>query len=239
MISKPHLIAVLIVGITITATFAYSKLNVPDWIPPGPSITPTPTPVLPTPVYSVPPTSFTPMSTPYQGFTDTRSWPERLKDPRLPEILDINWQTYINSEYNFSLRYPKEWAIKEEFWESTDPTSPKITGKVFTFYLKGKPYKSFDDALFMMTIYKGYLLDELKRSSYWVNRINNSGLSPDVTSNYIPMYLLDDYKGSTSQETILGIMFSQGDYVYSMGESFSTGVRDKAIIEYIVKTFHF
>ena len=47
-----------------------------------------------------------------QASVDTRSWGERFRDPTIPQVTGVAWQTYTNKEYGFQLQYPKGWDVE-------------------------------------------------------------------------------------------------------------------------------
>jgi len=168
---------------------------------------------------------------------DTRSWGERFRDPAIPDVPGITWQTYTNKEYGFEMEYPK--GTRVEIMKDFKNTG--VVWLYFNFYNDMSGMRAPITFGGIMSIRRGTLdtlRNELMRSAYWVNRINTRGFIPDATRNGIDMFI--ETADEPSGHNVPSVNIVGGGYVYQLSESYeSQSEETDKITEHIIKTFRF
>lgn len=172
----------------------------------------------------------------YETPADKRSWGERLRDPALPDIPGVVWQTYTNKKYGFKIKYPKDFWIESKKDSANDkrskiyihppyPPNPDVYGEE-------QPYPS----LVSISIAQQGLREFMEQSTYFDERFKQ-GMIPDATINGIDFFIRD--VDAESNGIALEIYFEKYDHTYSFGGVHFNEEKDKKMIEYMAKTFRF
>ena len=179
------------------------------------------------------PPGLTPSSIPSETISptpagDIRTWGERFRDPTIPEVPGVTWQTYTNKEFGFEMEHPVGWGVQE--------TNAQISREVtLEFYVN--PYKKYTNPLFL-NLSKGTIHDNFShRGNYWINRIKK-GLAPDANIKGIDVYIDTSEWHSTQND--LGLYFEKNGFIYSFQERMgASSYENNNIIEHMIKTLHF
>ena len=73
---------------------------------------------------------------------DTRTWGERFRDPTIPAVPGVTWQTYRNEKIGFEVKYPKEWKA---IWHDGRFTTADEAGQVGSLSIVSKLNIAQDD----------------------------------------------------------------------------------------------
>ncbi|TSC62972.1 MAG: hypothetical protein G01um101448_77 [Parcubacteria group bacterium Gr01-1014_48] len=189
------------------------------------------------PLPSIPPTPMTipqPLGKP-QGSVDIRSWGERFRDKTIPEVPGIEWQTYVNKEYGFTMEYPTG------FWiERGESSNKEIESYIYINSLKHvNPlvYPKGHATLLAISISPKSLPEFIGESTYFDERFKKQGMTPDATMHGMDLFI--DYSDSESSRESLRIYFEKYGHSYYFVEVHFNEDDDKKMIEHMIKTFHF
>ncbi len=188
---------------------------------------------LPAPFMPVMPT-MTPQQVPPQTQTptDTRSWGERFKDPAIPEVTGVEWQTYTNKEYGFEMEYPMGMEI-ETGGNSQD-------GSAY-IYFDPSPHRPFNTFL-AITVSSKSLRERFQEDLYVVYRRKLENMTPDATINGLGIIIEgpDEDPNSNGSNALVVYLEKYGhSYHFVEVHHESDNERDMQIIERMIKTFHF
>lgn len=194
----------------------------------------------PQPVRSdVPTTSPIQQSETSDAPADPRSWGERMRDPTVPDVPGVIWQTYINKKYGFEIEYPKGWYIEtqtngEEGFSSVDTL----------FGMQFSPSKDFYyNTFFYLQIRIKGLLQSIRENNNPENdlyaRFHGSPIVPDAMINGLGVII--DRPDLEPEGMSLWIFFEKSGYTYILNQH-EPGFdyqRNSRIAEHMVKTFRF
>ena len=223
MVQSKSLVVAFVLVIIVVGAFGYAySLRY--------SITQAPPHVSPTKAMPIPPTT-TLKQVPQSQSIDMRTWGERFRDPKIPEVKGVEWQTYVNKEFGFQLEYPRGWEVKQ----FPVDTNEEIDLEFYVApYDGGEPYLSLGTLKGRVDSY----VQEGDDSSYWSGQVKENKLVPYFYSNEIGMFLRNPKDSSTMPFFVL---FRNDDMSFVFTESLLT-IHDedhRQINEHIVKTFRF
>ena len=192
----------------------------------------------PTPLVSLP-SPFIPMITsspvPEVSSMDTRSWGERFRNPTIPEVPGITWQTYTNKEFGFEMEYSKGMEIGEG--KSSQAGSPYIYH--IDFFLPSRhPFSSF----MSIGVSPKSLREIFQEDLYRVYRHKLENMIPDATTNGLGIFTANSNQSPDSNgSNALVLYFEKYGNSYMLdepGNAFNNA-QDYKIIEHMIKSLHF
>ena len=213
---------IFIVGCAILAVIGLFLYNRPQPVTPSPQATgeatPTQSPVLQ---------------------AHNNNWGERFKNAQLPNIPDVTWQTYTDTEHGFTFQFPAVWEIQKNTYKTSGVTSLTFcSGKFEELKVQGK-----DCRVLLFSLRRGNLQEViLANDSEWAERIRTKGFVPDANINGIDIYITHpELNGDNNGDnTIIQLYFEKNGTIYSFAETFEgASEQNNTIIEYIIKSFHF
>jgi len=161
---------------------------------------------------------------------DTRSWGERMRDAIIPDVPGVTWQRYTNKDYGFQMEYPKGWTTKTD-----------VDNKNFPQYINFNRFPPHKNSYTMNTLsfrVSNKNLQELAKEDVdLTNRFQRRDTTPDAIIHDINIFIYDPDTGSDN--VTLTLYFEGNGHSYTFIEPWFTDNKDKAIIEHMIKSFHF
>lgn len=160
-----------------------------------------------------------------------------MRDPAIPDIPGVVWQTYINKEYGFKMEYPKGFWIEskknntnnkrsEIYIHPSYPPNPRVYGEE-------QPYAS----LASISIAQQDPREFIGQSTYFDERFRKQGMIPDAIIHGIDFFIYN--AGVESNKIAFEMYFEKYGNAYYFGEVHFNEEKDKKMIEHIAKTFRF
>lgn len=175
--------------------------------------------------------------TPPSGTIDTRSWGERFRDPTIPEIPGVAWQTYTNKEYGFEMEYPQGFWIETKEDNTKDMRSHIYVhppGSRIHMYGEDLPYRT----LVSITVSPKSLKEFVGEGSYLDQRFKKQGMTPDATLHSIDLFI--ENPDGQSNQNFLFLYFEKYGHSYGISETYpGDNEKEKKLTEHIIKTFRF
>jgi hypothetical protein len=155
------------------------------------------------------------------------------------DLTTADWKTYENKQYNFSLKYPSTWNIKDSsipFFSELglkisapyDPTAPNPTEYVTLDVLKetGSSLDSFSKSVIDGMKYTTINFKLLKNEDVYINDIPSKKME---YTQYVPFFNM----------VKLNYLIKVGDnlFTFTFGEDMQTYTKYLDKIESIIKTF--